>query len=276
MGAYIDSNAVVPSAELRVYQPLEAFPPHEQAHWERHIVDGRLWLGPPPRYRQEVTSAGAGILVPTGEDGAYVKVVEGRYHVCPWRTTLRVLAGMLSFREAAVFDDPAAFVSDAGARRATRELRRLRRREPWQLSTIMHSPWHVPVRWFVLFDDDERRLLEIEGRHRLSYLTTTRKALRRAEDAVPVLRQSELGPIGDLVLEMHQWLALFDPGSILELDYGALCGMLSWDEMDDDHSARDIHDALRALSDKEFPRSADLYQSVLVRSAELRAHESLN
>ena len=267
---------MVPSAELRVYQPLEAFPPHEQAHWERHIVDGRLWLGPPPRYRQEVTSAGAGILVPTGEDGAYVKVVEGRYHVCPWRTTLRVLAGMLSFREAAVFEDPAAFVSDASARRATSELRRLRRREPWQVSTIMHSPWHVPVRWFVLFDDDERRLPEIEGRHRLSYLTTTRKALRRAEDAVPVLRQSELGPIGDLVLEMHQWLALFDPGSILELDYGALCGMLSWDEMDDDHSARDIHDALRALSDKEFPRSADLYQSVLVRSAELRAHESLN
>jgi hypothetical protein len=93
---------------------------------------------------------------------------------------------------------------------------------------------------------------------------------------VPVLRQSELGPIGELVLEMHQWLALFDPGSILELDYGGLCGMLTWDEMDDDHSARDIHDALEALSDKEFPRSADLYQSVLVRSAELRAHEILN
>ena len=189
---------------------------------------------------------------------------------------LLVLAGMLSFREAAVFDDPAAFVSDAGARRATRELRRLRRREPWQLSTIMHSPWHVPVRWFVLFDDDERRLLEVEGHHRLSYLTTTRRALRRAEDAVPVLRQSELGPIGELVVEMHQWLALFDPGSILELDYGGLCGMLTWDEMDDDHSARDIHDALNALADKEFPRSADLYQSVLVRSAELRAHEGLN
>jgi hypothetical protein len=266
---------VVPSAELRVYQPLEAFPPHEQAHWERHIVDGRLWLGP-PRYRQEVTSSGAGILVPVGEDGAYVKVVEGRYQVCPWRTTLRVLVGMLSFREAAVFDDPSMFVTDASARRATRELRRLRRREPWQVSTIMHSPWHVPVRWFVLFDDDERRLLEVGGHHRLSYLTTTRKALRRAEDAVPVLRQSELGPIGELVVEMHQWLALFDPGSILELDYGGLCGMLTWDEMDDDHSARDIHDALMALAEKAFPRSADLYQSVLVRSAELRAHEGLN
>src|SRR4029450_12212927 len=138
------------------------------------------------------------------------------------------------------------------------------------------SAWHVPVGGFVLFDDEERRLLEGDGHHRLSYLTTTRKALRRAEDPVPVPRQSELGPIGELVLEMHQWLALFDPGSILELDYGGLCGMLTWDEMDDDHSARDIHDALKALGDKEFPRSADLYQSVLVRAAELRGHEELS
>src|SRR5215510_5594256 len=61
----LDSNAVVPSAELRVYQPLEAFPAHEQAHWERHIVDGGVRLGP-LRYRQEVTPSGAGILVPQG------------------------------------------------------------------------------------------------------------------------------------------------------------------------------------------------------------------
>ena len=266
---------MVPSAELRVYQPLEAFPPHEQAHWERHIVDGHLWLGP-ARYQQEVTDAGGGILVPTGEDGAYVKVVDGRYFVCPWRTTLRILAGMLSFREASGFDDPSVFVTKASARRAAKDLHRLRRREPWQVATIMHSPWHVPVRWFVLFEDDERRLQETEHHHRLSYLTMTRKAMRRAEEAVPVLRQSELGPIGELIVELHQWLSVFDPGAILELDYGGLCRMLSWDELDDDHSARDIHDALRALSNKEFPRSADLYQSVLARSAELRAHEILN
>ena len=266
---------MVPSAELRVFQPLEAFPPHEQAHWERHIVGGVFRLGP-RRYRQEVTPAGLGILVPAGEDGAYVKVVDGRYFVCPWRTTLRVLAGMLAFRGAAVFDDPATFIPDARARRAAKELRRLRRRDPGQVSSIMHSPWHVPVRWFVLFEDEERRLLEIDGHHRLSYLTTTRKAMRRAEEAVPGLRRSELGPIADLIVELRQWLGLFDPGSILELDYGELCRLLSWDEMDDDHSARDVREALRALSDKEFPRSAELYQSVLSRAAELRGHESLN
>ena len=258
-----------------MYQPLEAFQPHEQAHWERHIVAGAPHLVR-PRYRQEVTSAGHGVLVPAGEDGAYVKVVDGAYYVCPWRTRLRVLAGLLSFRQAGPFEEPSVFVTEHQARRARKELRRLRRRDPSQIAAIMHSPWHVPVRWFVLFEDHERRLLEHDGHHRLSYLTTARRALHRAEEAVPPLRRSELGPIADLIVELHQWISAFDPHSILELDYGALCRFMTWDEMDDDHSARDLHDAIGALSEQRFPRSAELYQAVLARSAELRAHESLN
>jgi hypothetical protein len=266
---------VVPQAELRVFQPLEAFEPHEQAHWERHIVDGAMRLGP-PRFRQEVTAAGHGILMPAGPEGAYVKVVDGRTYVCPWRTRLRVLGGLLAFRSSSAFDDPDAFVPAVTARRALKELRRIRRREPGHVSSIVQSPWHVPVRWFVLFVDEERRLRDDGGHPRLSYLTTTRKALRRAEEVIPALRRSELGSIADLIVELHGWLDSFDTGSILELDYGSLCGLLTWDEMDDDHSARDIQEALRALSDKEYPRSADLYQSVLSRAAELRAHESMN
>ncbi|HET7236704.1 MAG TPA: hypothetical protein VFK59_09755 [Actinomycetota bacterium] len=266
---------MVPSAELRVYQPLEAFPPDEQAHWERHIVDGALRLSG-QRHRQAVTSEGHGMLTPGGEDGAYVKVVDGAYYVCPWRTRLRVLAAIISFRKASTFDDPSMFVSDEHVRRARRELRRMRRRDPNQISAIMHSPWHVPVRWFVLFDDHERRLLEHEGHHRLSYLTATRRALVRAEEVVPPLRRSELGPIADLIVELHQWISLFDVNSILELDYGGLSHLMTWDEMDDDHSARDLHDAIRALAEQRFPRSAELYQAVLTRAAELRAHEGLN
>jgi hypothetical protein len=93
---------------------------------------------------------------------------------------------------------------------------------------------------------------------------------------VPPLRRSELGPIADLIVELHQWISLFDANSILELDYGALSELMTWDEMDDDHSARELHDAIRALGEQRFPRSAELYQAVLSRAAELRSHESLN
>ena len=46
--------------------------------------------------------------------------------------------------------------------------------------------------------------------------------------------------------------------------------------MDDDHSARDVGEALRALSAEEYTRSAELYQAALARSNELRNHESTN
>lgn len=266
---------MVPAAELRVFQPLDAFPPEEQAEWERYIVASAP-LPVRPRYRDRRTRDGLGFLEPVGPDGASIKVVDGRYYVCPWRTRLLVLAGLLAFREAAPFDGAEAFLTRAEARRAARELRRLRRRRPGQVATIMRSPWHVPVRWFALFEDEERRLREVDGRYRLSYLTTTRKAFRRLDRAVGVLRGSELGAIADLLVELHQWLSSFDPRSLLELDYGGLCDLVTWDELDDDHSAREIQDALAALAAGELPRTAELYQAVLSRSAELRGRESLS
>ena len=266
---------MVPAAELRVYQPLEAFAPEEQAHWERYIV-----AGAPhplrPRYADLATPAGAGFVYPTGEDGARVKVIDGTYYVCPDRTRLRVLAGLLAFRDAAPFEGAESFLPDGEARRARRQLGRMRRRNPGQVAAVMQSPWHVPVRWLVLFDDDERRLTEVAGRFRLSYLTTARKAVRRAERAVPILRHTELGPVAELIVELHQWLSLFDPRSLLELDYAGLCDLMTWDEMDDDHSAREVRDALKALSAQEYTRSAELYQAALSRSNELRNHESTN
>ena len=72
--------------------------------------------------------------------------------------------------------------------------------------------------------------------------------------AVPVLRRADLGPISELILDLHQWIAGFDPGSLLELDYATLCDFMTWDELDDDHSARDIHEALEALERGEFPQ----------------------
>ncbi|MBI4172842.1 MAG: hypothetical protein HY511_08765, partial [Actinobacteria bacterium] len=265
---------MVPCAYLRVYQPLESFPPEEQAHWERYIVQGGRPRPARPSYREHATVGRLGVMAPVEGDHADVRVVDGVYYVCPWRTRLRILASLLSFREASPLEMSEAFVPDAEARRAAKELARMRRRNPLAISFIMQSPWHVPVRWFVLVDDGERRLVEEDGRHRLSYLTTTRKAIRRAEKAIPVLRKSDLGPVADVIVELRRWLSAFDPRSLLELDYAGLCDLFTWDELDDDHSAGDVQEALKALSSGEFPRSAELYQSVLGRWAEARSHES--
>jgi len=178
---------MVPSAELRVFQPLEVFPVDEQRHWERYILGGGRVPTPHPVYHQRMTGDRLGFLRPAEADGALLKLVDGIYHVCPLRNRMRVLAAFLSFHEAKPFEGSEAFVPRDEVKRARRELSKLRRRNPSQVACLMQSPWHVPVRWFTLFDDDERRLVERDGRHRLSYLTTARRAMRRAPNTTTTI-----------------------------------------------------------------------------------------
>ena len=259
-----------------MFQPLDSFPAVERAYWERFIVGGGPLRPRRAAYRQELGNHALGLLVPTEPDAASIRVLDGGYYVCPWRTRLRVLAAILAFREAAPIDGAEHFVTDRARRRAARELARMRRRSPGVISFIMQSPWHVPVRWFVLFEDDERRIEPNEDGHRVRYRTTVRKALRRAERAIPVLRKTDLGPVADVIVELVEWLSAFDGRSLLELDYGELTRLMTWDELDDDHSARDVQDAIRALGAENFSKAADVYQGVVSRWAELRGHESLN
>ena len=268
---------MVPSAFLRVFQPLDAFGAHEQAHWERYLLTGSRSPAIRARYRDRERD-GLGIITPADGEHADVRVVEGRTFVSPWRVRLRVLAGMLAFRESAPLEELTdRFVSKADARRAGRELSRIRRRDPGSISFVHQSPWHVPIRWFVLFDDGERRLREDEhGRLRLRYRTTVRRAMRRAEDAVPALRRADLGPISEYILDLHQWMSAFDHQSILELDYASLSDLMTWDELDDDRSVRDIHEALAALQRYDYSPAAEIYQGVLGRWAEIRSREILN
>lgn len=276
LGLHSGSN-VIPTAYLRVFQPLDAFERDEQQRWERFIAGLDRPAPVRPTYRDRETSSGLGLLAPVGADLAELRIVDGVTYVSPWRLRMRVLAAMLAFREAQPMELWDRIVPRREARKAARELRRIRRHSPRAVSFVHESPWHVPIRWFVLFRDQERRLdHDAQGRLRLRYRTPIRRAQRRAENAVPILRRSELGSISELIVELHQWMTQFDPRSMVELDYGGLAQVLGWDRLDDDHSARDVQDALDLLHKLEVPRSAEVYQGVLERWAGVRQLESFN
>ena len=267
---------MVPSAYLRVFQPLDGFERGEQLHWEGYLLDPGARPAT-PAYLDRATGEGIGLLAPADGEHAEIRVVDGRTYLAPDRMRLRVLAAMLSIPEADDLELADRFVPKKVARHARRQLAKHRRRDPDAVAFVHQSPWHVPIRWFVLFRDDERRIADDpRGVTRLRYATTTRRAMRRVQNAIPILRRSDLGPIGELLVDMHEWMAAFDPRSIVELDYGDLCDLMTWDEMDDDHSAADIQAALDALVKHEFPLAADVYQGVLARWAEVRGRELLN
>jgi hypothetical protein len=270
---------VFPCAYLRVFQPIEAFPHDERGQWERYILAGGRTRPLRPVYREHPTvpEGGIGLLSSAEGDQADVRMVDGSYYVCPWRTRLRELASLLSLRESTAPEMVDAFVPESEARRAARELARLRRRGPGAVPFLLQSPWHVPIRWFVLVADEERGLTEDDAvGYRLTYRTLVTKARKRAETALVALRRSELSPLADLAGDLSRWLSSFDPRSILELDYDGVSGLFTWDELDNDHSARDVQESITALGAGDLARAAELYQSVSNRWAEVRSHESLN
>ena len=271
--------AVIPCAYLRVFQPLDAFPGGERVHWERYILAGGAPPPARPVYRER--SAGPesrlGLLSIAEGEGADVRLVDGVYLVCPWRTRIRELASLLTLREQTAPEVVEGFVPEAEARRAARELAKLRRRDPSSMPFLLQSPWHVPIRWFVLVDDEDRRIAERdEGGFRLWYPTTVPAARRRAEHALGVLRRGELSFVAELVQDLARWLSAFDPRSILELDYHGLADLFTWDELDDDHSAADLQASIAALEEGDLGRAAERYQAVAGRWAEVRTHESRN
>jgi hypothetical protein len=267
---------MVPSAYLRLFQPLDRFERDEQLHWERYLLHRPPAAGS-ERFADRETATGLGLLAPARVEEADVRVINGRTYVSPHRLRLRILAAILAFREEQPIELWDRFVPKKEARQARRQLAKHRRRDPNAVAFIHQSPWHVPIRWFVLFKDEERRLVDDErGRLRLRYLTSARRAMRRAGDAIPVLRRSDLGPIGELVVDLHQWIASFDPRSVVELDYGELCDFLTWDELDDDHSAAEVQQALDSLARHDYAQAGETYQGVIGRWAEVRSREVFN
>src|SRR5207244_5853873 len=131
-----------------------------------------------PQTRRDAYRVTADCLVlhaPSDGENAEVRVIDGRTYVSPQRLRLRVLEAMLAFRGSEPMELWDTIVPKKEARRARRQLARHRRRDPHATSFVHQSPWHVPIRWFALFRDDERRIGEDEqGRMRVRYRASTR------------------------------------------------------------------------------------------------------
>jgi hypothetical protein len=79
-----------------------------------------------------------------------------------------------------------------------------------------------------------------------------------------------------MVGDMDEWLSCFDPASRVELDYGGAAASFGWNELDEDHSAAEVQQALDALDGGDPERAGDLYRTVAGRWAEAKIRESLN
>lgn len=130
------------------------------------------------------------------------------------------------------------------------------------------STWGIPFSWFCLFtESDPTDVVESEGR-----IVTVRiragiaEALERVRHAVAhlALAAPDLDMLEDLT-QLTEWLELFHPKSMVELDYGAVA-----DKVYPDDSPMDVRLGIECLAEGDMTGAAAAYRRLASRWIPIR------
>ncbi|MFJ3758955.1 hypothetical protein [Streptomyces sp. NPDC090080] len=276
------SSVIVPyAAYLRVYEPLAAFPEPERGHWTRYARRSER-----PSYQDELRRSLADLLptppvpVPVQESAeAFVLEVDGVVCVCPWRTRLRGWQALQELPEELpnlVLD---AMLPPVVRRQATMDYERWLARNPDARPWIRTATWQVPLNWFVLVSDEERRYEKGTGEipPMLRYRTPMVQARRRVARALRTLKDTiDEGPLIDGLVDVGRWLEEFHPRSLVELDYGGLVHALPAGDLEGDRSAADVAAGIEALRQGDGAAAGEAYGRLVERWRAVRDRRSAN
>ncbi len=268
---------MIKTSYLRIYQPLTSFPDQEQEQWVENCRDAES-AEPRAARRWLIASAlpdAPDLATPT--EGAFVRQVEDELLICPWRTHLRMLAGLLAFRSSIPEEVAEAFVPEAEARRAAHELAVLGDERPEVRSHILHANWHVPLRWFAAFDESERILTEDKDGLRIRYETELSTAKARLVRCLAVLEDTWIDDtVTTAVRELVEWLDGFTSEGLMELDYGSVASMFTHEDLLEDRSGAEVGACLDALESGDLIRAGRLFTGLTERWTQVRAKEVVN
>jgi hypothetical protein len=297
-----DDRTVTPpyAAELRVYEPLAAFDVEERRRWQQYAQSPAVPSAQAGARRERVLGlVGACRRVAAvprpGDAGEHAAVLRGESGllICPLRTELRCWEAAMETRSALPPEIARAVLPDAEVELASTEQQRWLAEHPTRRAHVQLHRWSVPVRWFVLFDREERRLqlgpagtefgrsgsfgggsggdagAAPEGiaiSRSLVYRTAMAKARRRVARALQVLRKAlPDGPTVPSVEALGRWLEEFHPRSLVELDYLGLVDLCAEATLRTDDSAGDVAEALAALQRGDTKLASAAYDRVTDR-----------
>lgn len=251
-------EAVIATAFLRIYLPeddLSAFPRHRGAASEQvlHSSDIGLWVEP------------------LTEDAFSMEWHDRRF-LCPRYPRLRMLEGLLAFHNAYPGVVGSTLVPEQVVRRAAAELESIYDDNPAARSFILTSPWHVPLRWFVAFDEAQREVVTADGELTIRYRNSRRDASKRLRRATRVLSAAGFdASVIEPVENLSGWIADFPDDAVLELDYGSVAGLFTENDLVLDESASHINASLDALERDDLDTAGEHYATAASRWAAMQA-----
>lgn len=269
---------------MRVYEPLAAFSGDRAELWREYAAADRapsVWDGPSIQRKlgYEAMNPEWDVLPKLPEE-AYVLDTPDGPMICPWQLGPRgaaVVRGVGDLVPRTVVDAfaPRRMATMAAAVSGGPDARGDDETGPyWHEHVAM---WHVPTRWFVCLETSERELT-LDGRRGLRYVVPMARARRRARRAYGIL-QTSLGkgnPVAVGVRQVSEWLSVFHPRSMVEVDYGGLVRVLSDTDLRDDDSPQLVHDGLIALARGDVVEAGRGYERLMRRWRGVRLRERSN
>jgi hypothetical protein len=130
------------------------------------------------------------------------------------------------------------------------------------------STWGIPFSWFCLFQEsDHTDVVESDGHIvTVRIRATIAEALERVRYAVAhlAIAAPELDMLEDLT-QLTEWLELFHPDSVVELDYGAVA-----DKVYPDDSPLDVRLGIECLAEGDMTGAAAAYRRLASRWIPIR------
>ena len=262
-------------ASLRVYEPIDSFEVVDQLRWSQIAITS------PTGWDEQVRSLKRSI---TNEppnlkpDGAHVLDHEGKRYIAPWSTAARCWAALDDFK----YTLPPSVIKFFIPQTIEDSINSTIDIVEDKVSHILSSTWSIPPRWFALFSPDER----LRGVNEDGHFTISRTAISNAKSRCTFTHQAVLGAFGEgavegEVAELLAWLEIFDPKSIVELDYGGLATYLNKQliesgevGLDADTSIEDVTSSIAGLASGDGALAGRGYERLVSRWRRVSALES--
>jgi hypothetical protein len=262
-------------ATLRIYEPLTSFPAVDQLRFEN--------LNPTTDTRfQEQERALRRIITPepltARVDGVHILELDNQRFISPWTTAVRTWGALNEVKSNFPEEIVSLFITPTLEEVLLTGAEEIGERAPYALD----STWIIPPRWFTLFEPQDR----IRGYIFDEPFSIARAPIAQAKSRVRRAHEIVLSAFGDgfvagEIEELADWLDLFHPHSMVELDYGGLAGYMDSTlkaagecGIEADGSIEDILFSLTGLANHDGETAGAGYERLVLRWREIQALQS--
>ena len=262
-------------ASLRIFEPLSAFPAADRLRWQELDSNEDTRAAEHALALRRLIAPESPALRP---DGVHILEHDGERFIAPWSTAPRCWSALEDFKESLPTSAIPLFIPPALEEVITSGMESVEDRVPH----ILTETWMVPPRWLALFIPEERERGYRKGVAYSVARTTISKALERCNNSHEIVLQSfGEGVVEQEIEELIEWLELFHPLSMVELDYGGLAhyldGTLKLDGLagiEDDGSIEDVIFSLAGLASGDGAIAGEGYNRLVSRWRPVQGLES--